>query len=113
MIVSFFGHRNFPKSIEYRKKLLDILEYTVGNSEADFYLGNYGNFDRLAVECCKKYQELHPNVSLVFITPYITPGYQNRLAEMNKIYDAIIYPEIEDKPLRFAIPYRNKWMVEK
>ena len=28
-------------------------------------------------------------------------------------YDAILYPEIEDKPLRFAITYRNKYMVER
>jgi hypothetical protein len=27
-------------------------------------------------------------------------------------YDAIIYPEIEDKPPKFAITYRNRWMIE-
>ena len=28
-------------------------------------------------------------------------------------YDSTVYPEIEDKPLKFAISYRNKWMVQK
>ena len=28
-------------------------------------------------------------------------------------YDAIIYPEIESVPLRYAICHRNRWMVEK
>ena len=28
-------------------------------------------------------------------------------------YDEIIYPEIENKPLRFAISYRNQWMMQK
>ena len=30
----------------------------------------------------------------------------------NRIYDETVYPEIEKKPLRFAIVYRNRWMVE-
>lgn len=28
------------------------------------------------------------------------------------LYDSIVYPQIEDKPLRFAISYRNRWMVK-
>ena len=28
-------------------------------------------------------------------------------------YDSIIYPEIENKPRKFAIFYRNRYMVEK
>ena len=31
----------------------------------------------------------------------------------NARYDSILYPEIEDKPKRYAITYRNKYMVEK
>ena len=50
----------------------------------------------------------------MFITPYITLEYQrNRLEYQRNRYNGIIYPEIEEKPLRFAIHYRNRWMVEK
>ena len=28
-------------------------------------------------------------------------------------YDGIIYPEIEYKPPKFAIYYRNRWIVQK
>ncbi len=28
------------------------------------------------------------------------------------MYDTIVYPEIESKPIRLAITYRNKWMIE-
>ena len=28
-------------------------------------------------------------------------------------YDLIIYPEIEEKPRKYAITYRNKYMIEK
>lgn len=90
------------------------MEDKIGDAPAEAYLGGYGDFDELAYNCCKKYQADHPGFSLVFITPYITEDYQkNHLEYIKDRYDGIIYPEIEDKPLKFAISYRNRWMVEK
>ena len=114
MIVTFCGHAHFSKSEEYEQKILSFLEEKVGDQPADMYLGGYGDFDSFAYDCCKKYKETHPNVLLLFITPYMTVEYQQNHLEYQKTrYDDIIYPEIEDKLPRFAISYRNKWMVEK
>ena len=114
MIVTFCGHAHFSKSEEYEQKILAFLEEKVGDQPADMYLGGYGDFDSFAYDCCKKYKETHPNVLLLFITPYMTVEYQQNHLEYQKTrYDDIIYPEIEDKLPRFAISYRNKWMVEK
>ena len=114
MIITFFGHSNFSKSSEYEQKILDTLEQTVGDEPSEAYLGGYGDFDELAYDCCKKYKADHPNFSLIFVTPYITEEYQkNRLEYIKDRYDGIIYPEIEDKPLKFAITYRNRWMADK
>ena len=94
--------------------MLSIFEKNIGTSAVNFYLGGYGDFDNFAYDCCKAYQKTNPNVSLKLITPYITLSYQrNHLTHQVNRYDDIIYPEIEDKPLRLAILYRNKWMVEK
>ena len=38
--------------------------------------------------------------------------YKKKQKSVSTYYDAIVYPEIEDKPLKFAISYRNKWMAE-
>lgn len=114
MVVTFCGHSDFQKNAEYEKRILDFLENNVGYKEAEMYLGGYGNFDYFAYDCCKKYKTNHNNVTLIFITPYITAEYQkNYLKEINGKYDYIIYPEIEHIPLKFAITYRNKWMIEK
>ena len=114
MIVVFCGHSDFQKTEEYEEKLLRILEREVGDKVAEMYLGGYGGFDGFAYYCCKKYKETHPDVSLLLITPYMTLDHQMRYLNTQMAqYDGIIYPEIEDKPLRFAISYRNKWMVEK
>ena len=113
MVISFFGHSNFIKTETYEEKMLSLLEEKVGDAPADFYLGGYGDFDYFAFECCKKYKSKHPSVSLIFVTPYITVEYQkHHLNHQKERYDSIIYPEIENKPIKFAIIYRNRWMVE-
>ena len=73
------------------------------------YLGGYGGFDSFAYSCCKKYQETHPKISLVLVTPYLTTNYPSH--QLNG-YDAILYPELENKPKRYAIVYRNQFMIE-
>jgi uncharacterized phage-like protein YoqJ len=114
MIITFCGHSHFQKTKEYEEKIHSVLENIVGKQSAYMYLGGYGEFDEFAYECCKNFKKTHNAVSLVFITPYITMEYQkNRLEYEKNKYDIILYPEIENKPLRFAISYRNKWMVDK
>ena len=113
MVVAFCGHAQFSKTAECEQKILSFLAEKVADRPAHFYLGGYGDFDSFAYDCCKKYKVNHPNVLLIFITPYMTLEYQqNHLRYQKKRYDEIIYPEIEDKPLKFAIVYRNKWMIE-
>ena len=114
MIVTFCGHSDFQETAEYEQKVLAFLEETVGEQPAEMFLGGYGVFDFFAYRCCKKYQKEHPNIKLVFVTPYMNETYQrNRLNAEQEKYDLTIYPEIENKPLRFAILYRNRFMVEK
>lgn len=114
MILTFCGHAQFIKTEEYENRILSLLEEIIGFDPAEIYLGGYGGFDNFAYECCRKYKQIHPNISLVFVTPYVTLEYQkNHLDDQKRRYDYIIYPEIEDKPKRYAISYRNKYMVEK
>lgn len=114
MIIAFCGHKQFTRGEEYEQTVLTFLEEKVRNQPADIYLGGYGDFDRFAYECCKKYKEAHPNISLVLVTPYLTIDYQrNYLQHQKETYDSVLYPEIEDKPKRYAIYYRNRYMVEK
>ena len=107
MVITFCGHSTFCKTEEIEEQLLSILQSQVGETRCDFYLGGYGSFDGFARECCRKYQSEHPNVSLVYVTPYL------EIDELTlKLYDESVYPPLEDKPRKFAISYRNKWMVE-
>ena len=113
MIVTFCGHSQYTGSGEDEQKIISLLTEIIGDHHAELYLGGYGSFDAFARKCGKKFQETHPNTRLIFITPYITIDYQKNHLDYNKdLYDEIFYPNLEDKPLKFAISYRNKWMVE-
>ena len=114
MNITFFGHSSFTPTKEYEDKVLDFLEEKLGDCTFDVYLGNNGAFDAFAYNCCKKYSSKHPNLSLIYVTPYMTLDFQKKyLNDYVKQYDGIIYPNIEDKPMRFAITYRNRFMIEK
>ena len=113
MIVTFCGHAQYIASKEDEQKMMALLTSLVGDLPADLFFGGYGSFDSFALHCGKRYQESHPNVKLIFVTPYLTANYQkNHLNCQKDLYDEIIYPHLEEKPLKYAISYRNKWMVE-
>jgi len=113
MVITFCGHSQYTESGEDENKILSFLTEKIGDHHAELYLGGYGSFDAFARKCGRKYQESHPNTKLIFITPYITIDYQkNHLDYQKNLYDAILYPELEKVPLKFAISYRNRWMVE-
>ena len=107
MTVTFCGHSQYVGTGEDEQKILSLLSQLVGDRPAELFLGGYGAFDDFARKCGRKYQKEHSNTKLVFVTPYI-----NKSCEEN-MYDKIIYPPIEDKPPKFAISYRNKWMIER
>lgn len=113
MTVMFCGHANFISNEEDEREIISFLEETVGNDPAEFLFGGYGNFDEFSYLCGRKYKEKHPCVKLIFVTPYMTDEYQkNHLEHIKNKYDLIIYPEIENKPLKYAIVYRNQYMVD-
>lgn len=113
MILTFCGHADFQKTPELSSRLLTLLAERVGNTPAEFYLGGYGGFDSFAYEVASQYKQTHPQVSLVFVTPYLSAEYQRtHLKEAATRYDSILYPELERIPPRFAISHRNRYMVE-
>ena len=113
MIITFCGHSSFNSAHEYEQKLLSLLQELIGDEQAELYLGEYGEFDSFAYECCQKFKSTHPNVKLIFVTPYISTEYQKKHLEYQKDrYDQIIYPPLENVPSKFAISRRNKWMVQ-
>lgn len=103
--VTFFGHKDTPKEIEptLRSTLIDLIENKNVNV---FYVGNNGNFDTMVRRQLEDLSQLYPIIYSVVLA-YL-PTEKNKCDNLTNT----IYPEgLETVPKRFAISYRNKWMV--
>lgn len=107
MVIMFCGHAQFQKKEGDEEKNTSFFRRKDRQKFGRYlFRGGNGEFDRFAYDCCKKYKEINPNVSLLFVTPYMTMNYQRNQLKCQKIrFDGIIYPEIEKnrKNLRFII----------
>ena len=113
MIITFCGHSSYLQNTDDEKRLLHLIEEIACGRQITFYLGGYGNFDCFARECAQKYKATHNDSRIVFITPYINKWLNDRKELLEKDYDEVIYPELENTPLKFAIRKRNEWMIQK
>lgn len=108
MVCTFFGHRNCPKEIEplLRSLLTNLIEHNAVNK---FYVGNQGGFDLMVQKILKELAQLYP-ITYDVVLAYV-PGKRFEFEDNNP--DNSLLPEgIETVPPRFAITWRNKWMLK-
>ena len=106
MVCTFFGHKDTPKEIEptLRSTLIDLIENKNVNV---FYVGNNGNFDTMVRRQLEDLSQIFP------ITYSVVLAYLPTEKSKNDNLTNTIYPEdLETVPKRFAISWRNKWMIE-
>ena len=104
MTCTFFGHKDTPKEKEpiLKSTLIDMIKNKNVNT---FYVGNNGNFDSMVCAVLTELSSIYP------IKYYIVLSYVPKRKTENS--ERTILPEgIETVPPRFAISYRNKWMIE-
>lgn len=70
-----------------------------------FYLGGYGDFDRLAAAAVRRQKAVYPSIESVLVLPYLDKKFDAAA------YDSTTYPPLENVPPRYAIVKRNQWMV--
>ena len=105
MTVTFFGHKDTPKEIEptLRTTLVDLIK---NHGATEFYVGNNGNFDTMVRRQLENLSQTYPityNVVLAYLP--------TKKSEYDDDTNTILPEGIETAPKRFAISYRNKWMV--
>lgn len=74
-----------------------------------FYVGNQGNFDRLVRSVLKEVTTAYPGVGYAVVLAYMPHA---KAANLSEDFSDTMLPEgIEKVPKRYAIPWRNKWMI--
>ncbi len=115
MIITFIGHAFISShSLVKEEVKKQIRKNSMDFHSITYYLGGYGDFDRICACACRELKQEYDGVEVVYITPYFGLSEQEKIKEMvrGRLYDATIYPPIENVPFRFAILKRNEWMIK-
>ena len=105
MTVTFFGHKDTPKNIEptLRTTLIDLIE---NHGAAEFFVGNNGNFDTMVRRQLEELSQAY-HITYSVVLAYLP----TKKSEYDDYTNTILPEGIEVVPKRFAISYRNKWML--
>ncbi len=105
---TFFGHRNTPKEIEPKLRLI-LIDLIENKNVVRFYVGNQGSFDYMVKRCLIELKEIY-SIDYSVVLAYL-PGKKHNPEEESPT-DTMLPDGIETVPRKFAISYRNKWMIE-
>lgn len=101
---TFFGHKNTPPSV------IPLLKKTIAKLIEDdvvvFYVGTQGQFDSYCYRILKDLKTTFPKIRVYRVLAYMPTD--------SELSEDSIYPQgIEETPKRFAISYRNRWMIDR
>lgn len=104
---TFGGHRDSPDFI--KTKLREVLVDLIEDHYVDmFYVGNQGRFDAVVRSVLRELKKEYPQINYAVVLAYI-PGKQN---EYDNYSDTMLPEGIESVHPRYAISWRNNWMLQ-
>ena len=103
---TFFGHSELYENIEGR--LEEVMRQLIEKESVSvFYVGNHGMFDGVVRGLLYKLMSEYKHLSCYTVLAYLP-----KTKETNSCLETLFPEGIEKVPPRFAINYRNRWMVE-
>lgn len=108
-VCTFFGHRNCPLSVKpkLRSALAELIEHRGVDT---FYVGRQGDFDGIVLSVLRELADVYPHISYNVVLERL-PGKRDDPALDLSL---TMFPEgLEFAPPRFAISWRNEWMLKR
>ncbi len=106
-ICTFFGHRDCPNTVKV--KLQKVLEDLIINHHVNtFYVGHQGQFDALVYHTLQEFKRIHPHIRITVVLAYMP----RKKTDTDHYEDTLLPDGMESIPLRYAISYRNNWMLK-
>ena len=107
---TFFGHRDCPESIKVNLK--QEIERLICDQKVDtFYVGTQGSFDRMAYSALKELRNRFSHIKVYRVLAYM-PRNDAVLRDNAEDEDTILPEGIERVHPRYAIVWRNNWMID-
>ncbi|MBE6776020.1 MAG: hypothetical protein E7543_07520 [Ruminococcaceae bacterium] len=105
MTVTLFGHKYTPKNIEAVLQT-DLIKLIEKHGADVFYVGNNGSFDTMVRRQLEDLSRIYP-ITYSVVLSYLPA----KKSEYDSFTNTLLPEGIETIPKRFAISYRNKWMI--
>ncbi len=106
-VCTFFGHRNCAEPIG--EKLQTVLEDLVINHGVDlFYVGKEGQFDAMVHQVLRSLKRKYPYIQYAVVLAYLPPQ-----GTTEDYWDTMLPEGIEAIHPRYAISWRNRWMLQR
>ena len=105
---TFFGHRDCPGSVKpkLREVLVDLIEH---HAVEMFYIGQQGDFDRMVRSVLKELASIYPHINYAVVLERMPP--QRDHFDLRDDSDTMLPEGSESVHPRFAISWRNRWML--
>jgi len=106
---TFFGHHDCPRAIktDLRAALVELIEQ---HDTDTFYVGNQGAFDEMVRGVLFELKQRYPHIRYTIVLAYMPP---NRSIAKTEDANSMLPEGIEMQPKRFAIVWRNRWMLQR
>lgn len=110
-VCCFFGHRDASDDIKenLRKEIRSLI---VNQNAQMFYIGNHGHFDYIVLKVLREMKNEFPNINYGVVLAYMPERPKDEYSYYTT--EESILPEgLEKVPKKFAILWRNDWMLKK
>ena len=106
MIVAFCGNATLLNAKEAEDWLQRTVLALLAEGADTFYVGGKGAFDAMAARVAQQCKRQYPLARVTLVQAYID---QKKNPDL---HDDMLYPPLESVPRRFAMPRRNRYMVQ-
>lgn len=107
--VVFFGHHDAPENI--KEMIADHVKEEILKGETEFLVGNHGHYDYMVLSVLRAMKEAHPHICYSVVLAYMPDGSPDEYSFIKP--EETMYPEgLESVPRKFAIVWRNDWMLK-
>ena len=108
-VCCFFGHHDTSDNI--RDLLCEQVETLIKNGAENFYIGNHGHFDFLALGVLRQMKEKYPHITYAVVLSRMPDRHTDEYLYYKP--EESLFPDgLEKVPKRYGILWRNDWMLK-
>ena len=107
----FAGHSQIYDDFQSKLKI-EIEKLILHKGVNEFWVGNYGVFDRTAAKVVREFKSVYQNIKLYLVLPYTTKTIDENRNQYYEDFDALLIADIPERtPTKYRIIKCNEYMV--